>query len=436
MSTDAGGWTNFPMDLSVDSRNSQAISHGFNKDKINTDVSVSHAREELRKKVAQENKEWTEQAAIFGAKTHATVLSLIGTEGYINTVRSDKEQSLKILAEQMTYNQATRLVRMAGYATEQINSIGLPQTENKDGPSGITDTFFNNAKTGTAFPAQIVVAAASNIELAQKIGEQIAREAKEFKMTGWYAPGVNLHRSALGGRNFEYYSEDPVLTSILGTKTVRSAVEGGVVVYLKHIAMNDIETNRLGLGVWASEQAMREFYYAPFEDVIVEGKCNAVMTSFTRIGTRWTGHSYEFMTEILRNEWGFTGMTITDYAGNLAFQDYLDIEAGLLAGNDLWLNTVNSLYAEIEVAEKKNDALFSHALQRATKNVIYTVGTSNAMHADMGLVNHKTGKAVERMLGWQVTLLILTIVLVVFAGTGISYTTVRILQTKKEKSNR
>ena len=400
--------------------------------KIENELTVEHARAALRAQVGAIHTEWEQTPATFAKKTNATVLSSIGTDGYILTNRADKAAALTELAQAMTYAESTRLVRMGGYATEQINSIGLPKTEDKDGPIGITDTFFNNAKTGTSFPAQVVIAATGNVEFAERIGKQVAREAKEFKITGWYAPGLNLHRSALGGRNFEYYSEDSVLSSILGTRTIYNAVENGVIIFLKHIAMNDIESNRLGLGVWASEQTMRELYYAPFEDAIVEGKCNAVMTSFTRIGTRWTGHSYEFMTKVLREEWGFHGMAITDYAGNYSFEKFLDMEAGLLAGNDIWLNTINALYTDIE--KQQNDALISNALQNSVKNIIYTVGTSNAMHADMGLINAKTGKVIENMLAWQVILLITTVVLLIVAGAGIAYTTVRLIP-KKQSTN-
>ncbi len=425
-------WTSFKINIGKESDSTKSIAtmHPTNVEQLKHDMTPETAVNTLRTQLAEKHPEWTTEKAVFGAKTNATVFSILGTKGYVETIRVEKEDDLTTLAKAVTYSEATKLVRMAGYATESIKSIGLPATEDKDGPSGLTNELFGTSRNGTAFPAQIVVAATCNEELAASIGKQVAIEAKELKMSGWYAPGVNLHRSALGGRNFEYYSEDSVLSGILGAKTVKGAVDGGVIVFLKHFAMNDIETNRIGLSVWADEQTMREIYFSAFEKVIVDGKCNAVMTSFTRIGTRWCGHSYEFLTEILRGEWGMDGMVLTDYAGSPDFAVYLDIEGGILAGNDLWLNTVNTLYTKIQKSSYRNDALFSNALQQAVKNVIYTVGTSNAMHADMGLVNHATGKVIERILPWQVMLLIGTIVLLLFAGAGISYTTVRIVQTK------
>lgn len=193
--------------------------------------------------------------------------------------------------------------------------------------------------------------------------------------SGWYAPAMNIHRSQFAGRNWEYYSEDGLLSGKLAAQTVQGAKTKGVYCYLKHFALNDQETDReyYGIFVWANEQAMREVYLTPFEICVKEGGANAMMSSFNRIGTTWTGGSYALLTEVLRNEWGFEGMVITDYSTNR----YTYIDLMIRAGGDLFLTQdEKSFYMEDDATQITN-------YRRATKNILYVVANSNIMSIEV-----------------------------------------------------
>ena len=190
--------------------------------------------------------------------------------------------------------------------------------------------------------------------------------------SGWYAPAVNIHRSPFGGRNWEYYSEDPLLSGKMAANVISGARKCGLSCYIKHFALNEQETNRDTNGVltWANEQSMREIYLKPFELAVKEGGTNAIMSSFNRIGTTWAGGSYALLTEVLRDEWGFEGAVITDY--NLS--DYMNVNQMIRAGGDL--NLTQDDRPDTAGASPTQIA----SIRRATKNILYAVSTSMAMN--------------------------------------------------------
>lgn len=209
-------------------------------------------------------------------------------------------------------------------------------------------------------------------------------------MNAWYAPAVNIHRSPFGGRNWEYYSEDGLISGRLATQVILGAKEKGVVTYLKHFVLNDNETSRddtgseagnaRGLGgilVWANEQAMREIYFKPFEIAVKEGKTTGMMSSFNRVGTEWVGGSYRTLTEVLRNEWGFKGSVITDYG----IYNFVNEDQMIRAGGDLRLNQ------DDRPSANANDATQVACLRRATKNILYASAQSNVM--DINVLGYK-----------------------------------------------
>lgn len=267
------------------------------------------------------------------------------------------------------------LVRIGGYATKRIDSIQLPGTTDKDGPAGISDTLVGG-KSGMGYPPAIVLAASWNDDLADEFGKAIGEDSLALGVTGWYGPAMNIHRSPYSGRNFEYYSEDSVLSGKMGAAVVSGAQSKGVLVFAKHFALNDQETNRIGLAVFADEQTIRSLYLLPFELTVREGGARGVMASMNRIGTRWTGADAGLMTATLRDEWGFDGVVVTDQASFDVFA-YEDLRAGLAAGTDLWLNTDASLW---KLSDAETTPAVLSDMQRAAHNIAYAVTNSNAMN--------------------------------------------------------
>jgi len=191
-----------------------------------------------------------------------------------------------------------------------------------------------------------------------------------------------MHRSPFSGRNFEYYSEDGLLSGKLAANVIQGAKSKGVYTFVKHFALNDQETCRDANGVctWADEQTMREIYFKAFEFAVKEGKTTAMMCSFNRIGNLWTGANYNLLTRLLRDEWGFKGTVVSDF--NVL--SYSNEDQFIRAGGDL--NLSNGKFPATTDAAF-NNTTYQAALRRATKNVLYTVAGSNAMngHAE-GLV--------------------------------------------------
>lgn len=284
------------------------------------------------------------------------------------------------LLDELTVAQMVDLIGTGNYNTVQIPNIDKPRTTDPDGPVGFTAFMGDPSVYNTCFYASgCVLGATYNVELAFEMGEMvgneglIGNEAGDGRpYSGWYAPAVNIHRSPFAGRNWEYYSEDGLLSGIMASGVVRGASSKGVYTYVKHFALNDQETARSSNGVltWANEQAMRELYFRPFEITVKDGHTTAMMSSFNRIGKVWAGGSYELLTEVLRDEWGFRGMVITDYNFDTA---YMDVNQMIRAGGDL-----NLSQGKFPSSDKTPTQVT--ALRNATKNILYTVANSNAMN--------------------------------------------------------
>ena len=232
-----------------------------------------------------------------------------------------------------------------------------------------------------------------------------------------------IHRSQFGGRNFEYYSEDPLLSGAMATNVIIGAKEKGVYTYVKHFALNEQETNRdnTGLITWANEQSMRELYFVPFEYAVKEGKTTALMSAFNRIGETWAGGSYELLTCILRYEWGFEGMIITDFS----LKPYMNADQMLRAGGDLSLS-----------ANKKPSSVSTATdiavLRRAAKNILYTVVNSCAMNGSGP--NVIWGYALP---WWVIWLIIANCgIMITATSLGIVYFVIRFKTKKIKKSEK
>ncbi|MCR5491161.1 MAG: glycoside hydrolase family 3 C-terminal domain-containing protein [Bacilli bacterium] len=278
------------------------------------------------------------------------------------------------LVAQLSYKQMTKLIRLGGYSTQQIDRIGLPKTQDKDGPSGISGTLVGGT-SAMAWPAEVVMASTWNVSLMEALGTYFGEDSIALGVAGVYGPGANIHRSPYSGRNFEYYSEDPCLSGKIGAAEMKGLRKMGVITYAKHFALNDQETNRYGGAFFAKEQAAREIFLKGFEDIVVEGKTNALMCAMNRAGARWIGAHKGIMTNILRDEWGFEGFVITDQASVPAmfYQDHI---SGLWAGTNMWLNTSDSYWSLDEV---KDDETMQYYIHHRAKDIIYGITKSWAV---------------------------------------------------------
>ena len=273
--------------------------------------------------------------------------------------------------DQLTINDMDTLIALGGYQTAAVPSIGKVQTYDCDGPASINNNFTGVGSVG--FPSAVMIASTWNPDLASEFGRSIGKMADEMNTTGWYAPAMNNHRSAFAGRNFEYYSEDGVLSGKMAAKAIQGAEEFGVYAYMKHFALNDQEANRCDmLCTWADEQSIREIYLKPFEISVKEGGCDAVMSSFNYIGHKWAGACDELLNKVLRDEWGFVGMVLTDYFG---VYGYMDADQAIRNGTDFCL--VNYDTATNHVTDTTS-ATSVQAMRQASKNILYTVVNSRA----------------------------------------------------------
>ena len=239
-----------------------------------------------------------------------------------------------------------------------------------DGPAGINSMYV--PVSAAAYPTEMMVASTWNDELAYQLGSYIGAEAVAYDVQVWYAPAMNLHRTAQGGRNFEYYSEDPVLSGMMAASTIRGAQEQGVIVTIKHFILNNEETNaRSGIYCWTNEQAFRELYLRPFELSVKQGGANGAMSAFTHIGYKWSGANPELLQDVLRGEWGFTGFVTTDAGMPGGFMD-----AGLACrnGNDLMLDMGLAGAAKaVDTAYKADPVGVLMGLRSCAHNLLYSL---------------------------------------------------------------
>lgn len=295
-----------------------------------------------------------------GADNGLTLSDMVG-------VPYDDEKWDKLLDE-LSVDEMAKLMGYGGFSTVEIASIDKVSTIDIDGPAGLNA--LTSDISGVQFPSETVIGSTYNVELVDEMGQTYAQEANAHGVVGLYAPGLNIHRTPFSGRNFEYYSEDPVLNGKLGAAMTRGCNSMGVYCYPKHFALNDQETNRSGVCVWSNEQAMREIYLKAFEIVVKEGNNHGLMSSYNRIGTVWSGGCKELLTNVLRGEWGFEGAVATDYAN----AKLLNADQALMAGGDLMLSTTGATLSDKVTGSIEGQ----QKLRQAAKNVLYMVVNSRA----------------------------------------------------------
>ena len=301
-----------------------------------------------------------------GAKNGLKLVDLRGVD--YNDAKWDQ------LLDQMTIDEMQQTIGFGGYQTAAVSSIEKVRTNDCDGPASINNNFTGVGSVG--FPAATLIGMTWDKELAYAFGDSIGEMANEMDTSGWYGPAMNIHRTAFAGRNFEYYSEDGVLSGRMASNAIMGAQEHGVYAYMKHFALNDQEGNRTSMAAtWSNEQAIREIYLKPFELSVKDADCHAVMSSFNYIGTRWAGGCKELLKNVLRSEWGFVGFVETDYFG---VYGYMTADQGVRNGCDLMLCTTGNDFNTVTVLTNSS----KQALREASKNILYTVVNSRAYAAE------------------------------------------------------
>ena len=346
------------------------------------------------------------------------------------------DPSWDLLLDQLEEKDMVKLVLNGMYATVEMSSIGKPATQDYDGPAGINS--YMTSLSCTSYPSEVVIASTWNADLAYRMGVMVGNEAIDNGVTGWYAPAMNIHHSPFGGRNFEYYSEDPFLSGVMGAATVSGASSKGVYCTIKHFAVNDQETNRVNNGVssWVNEQAMREIYLKPFEYTVKNAKqtvnyisdelgtmsqqemagCTAVMSSYNRLGATWAGGSEALMQTVLRDEWGFEGLAITDFD----LYEYMYPDQAIAAGTDLILST-----DAMKSMEDTSSPTALNNLRKSCHNILYAVVHSNAMNGIVpGTIISYTAAP------WESGLMIANCAVVVLLAVGVIWMIVRIKRNK------
>ena len=302
-----------------------------------------------------------------GAKNGIQLANMVG-------VAYDDEKWDSFL-DQLTVADMDSLIALGGYQSVAVSSVGKVQAIDCDGPASINNNFTQQGSIG--FPSAVMIAATWNTDLAYSFGESIGKMADDMGVSGWYAPAMNIHRSAFAGRNFEYYSEDGVLSGAIASHAIMGSQDQGVYAFMKHFALNDQETNRCGmLCTWASEQAIREIYLKPFEACVKNADCHAVMSSFNYIGNTYAGNCPELLINVLRNEWGFVGMVLTDYYGVYGYQDADHL---IRNGGDFCLVNYDT---ETNHLTDTTSATALVCARQACKNILYTVANSRAYYPE------------------------------------------------------
>lgn len=281
-----------------------------------------------------------------------------------------------LFLDQLTLEEQIDVFASGAYQTADIERLGVPSIELLDSPAGLNSLF--SSLTAASYPTEIVIGSTWNDELAYAVGESVGTEANAYGIEGWYAPGMNLHRSPYGGRDFEYFSEDPVISGQMAAGMVNGAQDQGVLTFIKHFALNDQEVNaRTGLNVFVDEQAFREVYLQPFEISVKESDPTGAMSSFINIGGRWAGGNEQLLQEVLRGEWGFDGVVSTD----AVLGGWMDPALAVRYGNDLMLAPLQHTAADgTQDAYDEDPVGVGEGLRDRVHTALYVVLQSTAMN--------------------------------------------------------
>lgn len=302
------------------------------------------------------------------------------------------------LLDELSVDEMNKLIGLGGYQNVKVESIELPATIECDGPAAIKNNY--TGESGTAYPAATMIAATWNKELARERGESMGQQCEDMNVCGWYGPAMNIHRTPFSGRNFEYYSEDGVLSGYMGAAEVEGAEKYGIQCYIKHFALNDSEGYRKNaLCTWTNEQAMREIYLKPFELSVKVGGASDAMTAFNYIGNVWAGSCAELLQTVLRGEWGFVGSTVSDWF-NGTTDGIMYANAAIRTGGDKMLSSAGDAKAYATDTDKAGTVV---AMRESSHNILYSLANSNAMDER----NFKTPGWVKGVIAADVVIILL-----------------------------
>lgn len=275
--------------------------------------------------------------------------------------------------DQMTQTEMKNLV-LHGYIHEEaVASVGKERTSSLDGPNQVGS--FNANNNGTGYPSTATAAQSWNSQLIYSEGLALGSEAVGMGLNGLYAPGINIHRSAFGGRNYEYFSEDSLFSGIMCSQYVSGAKNAGCYTYIKHFILYEQDTMRDSIYIWTNEQALREIYLRPFK-IAVDNGATGLMSGYCRIGSVWTGGSYALLTSLLRDEWGFKGAVITDYADH---HTYMNGDQMIRAGGDLWMDGYGN---NGSFTKETTSVAYWTAMRTACKHILYMYADTLATASD------------------------------------------------------
>lgn len=384
-----------------------------------SDDIVAELKEEYKK-----NENSTAKMPTLGKEGDLKLIHFRGV-GYNEKAKvNGKEYTWDDLLDQLTFSDMAKLIAKGFHSTAYIKNVSKPLTNDENGPCGLS-AGLTGGPAATGYPCAGIRAATFNTDLNERMGKVWGNDCLMLKKndksySGLYGPGVNIQRTPYGGRNFEYYSEDAFLTGYACAAEVKGLQEKGVYVYIKHLALNDQETGRDGISVWASEQGIREIYLRAFELPIVKANAHGVMTSFNRIGATWAGAHKGLLTDVMRGEWNMDGMAITDYSANR----YMDVLLGVLAGSDIWDYSGDAW--EKMLKANKTDSELVNAMRDSCKRIMYTVVNSCAMNG----ITAETD-IVEITPWWKITLVALDVTFGVLMLASAAMFVLTILKNKK-----
>lgn len=349
---------------------------------------------------AQDDAMFTEVKVNDQSGRHLDIIDLRGVE--YDDPKWDK------LLDQLKVSELHGLYKAGGWKTVAIESINKPITSEQDGPAGIINTI--NMSSSYYFQDEIVLASTWSRDIAAEYGRTLGQFCISSGVSGWYSPAGNIHRTPYSGRNFEYFSEDPYLSGAIGTEEVKAIQSCGVYCYPKHPFMNDQETNRYvngAVATFAEEQAIREIYEKPFRMMVQDGGSHGIMTAMNRIGYTLARGHYNFVTKMVRGEWGMDGAVITDYC----IDNVQTVNQSLAAGVNLQLSPGNN------AVENSKDKATLYLLRESAHRVLYSTANSLAMNGLAPGAAYTSGFAVYILILAGIWLLVLALIVPKFVLT-------------------
>ena len=359
------------------------------------------------------------------------------------------------LIDEVTLEEAVTFMAGAGGNFEPISSIGLHVVTAYDGPVGFvsdqvpgyTSNWTESESSEPTYvgpdneyamwqmptmPTEPVVAATFNQELVEREGELFGEDSLWSNASSIFGPGLNNHRATYNSRNHEYYSEDSMLTNIMGVAVCKGGKSKGLMMEPKHYAMNHQESNRAGTSTYASEQAMRELELRGFQGCLEGNYAQGVMTAFNRVGAIYSSAHRGLVTEILRNEWGYTGYVVTDMINGAEYMNWRDITfaggGGCLTENAYDNSTIGSPLSADNMKLIEKDTTFQQELKKQLKYDLYTFVNSNTMN---GITSDT--RSVRVYPWWEILLIVLNVVFGILAALACIWYIASLFPKKEKK---